>query len=103
MTHAVGGVGKLGFEERPLYRIEPADELQTLIAALRTSQDPLAVFVDHAQSTVLKNPVNLRLLKQYAAELERRVVIISDDSIVKALAEEVKSTATPMNMSCIER
>ncbi|NLY29365.1 MAG: hypothetical protein GX047_01905 [Firmicutes bacterium] len=83
-------MGKLGFEERPLYRIEPADELQTLIAALRTSQDPLAVFVDHAQSTVLKNPVNLRLLKQYAAELERRVVIISDDSIVKALAEEVE-------------
>ena len=78
-------MGKLGFEEKPVYRIEPADELQNLMAALRTSEDPLAVFIDHAQSSVLKNPVNLRLLKQYADDLERRVVIISDDPVVKAL------------------
>ena len=81
-------MGKLGFEEKPVYRIEPADELQNLMAALRTSEDPLAVFIDHAQSSVLKNPVNLRLLKQYADDLERRVVIISDDPVVKALAED---------------
>ncbi len=85
----------MGFEEKPVYRLEPDDELQTLTAALRTSQDPLAVFIDHAQSSVLKNPVNLRLLKQYADDLQRRVVIIAEDPIVRGLAEEAEIDCYP--------
>lgn len=83
-------MGELGFQERPVYRLEPADELQDLMAVLHTSEDPLAVFVDHAQCSVLKNPVNLRLLRQYAEDLDRRVVIITGDPVVQAVAREAE-------------
>ena len=82
------GVARLGFEERPIYRLEPGDDVQELISALQKTEDPLAIFVDHAEASVLKNAVNLRLLQSYAREARRQLVLITEDPIVQSLAEE---------------
>lgn len=79
---------ELGFEEIPIYRLEPGDDVQDLITSLQEAQDPLAVFMDHAEATVLKNPVNLRLLQGYAREGQQRLILISEDPIVQSLAGE---------------
>lgn len=78
----------MGFEKRAVYRLEPGDELQDLVGALQKTQDPLAIFMDHAEASVLKNAVNLRLLQGYAQEAQRQLMLISEDAIVQALAEE---------------
>ena len=78
----------LGFEERPVYRLEPDDDIQDVIRALQKTRDPLAIFFDHAEAAVLKNEVNLRLLLDYAKEAGRQVVLITQDPVLMSLAEE---------------
>jgi hypothetical protein len=81
-------VAELGFEKRPIYRLEPDDDLQDLMGALQKTQDPVVIFMDHAEASVLKNAVNLRLLQGYVKEAQRQLMLISKDAIVQALAKE---------------
>jgi hypothetical protein len=81
-------VARLGFEEKPIYRLEPGDDIQELVSALQKADDPLAIFMDHAEASVLKNVVNLKLLQKYAKEARRQLVLITKDPIVQSLAEE---------------
>ena len=62
------------------------------MSALREASEPMAIFVDHPLVPVLKNPVNLGLLQDYAREAQRQLVIISQDALVESLAEELGIT-----------
>ena len=84
------GVTKLGWETKPVYRLEPGDDMPDLMSALREAPELMAIFVDHPMVPVLKNRVNLRLLQDYATEAHRQLVIISSDPLVQSLAGELE-------------
>ncbi|NLK08050.1 MAG: hypothetical protein GX316_05050, partial [Firmicutes bacterium] len=58
------------------------------MSALRASEDPAAIFVDHPSVSVLRNPVNLKLLQSYALEAQRQLVLVTNDSLLQSLADE---------------
>ena len=47
-------MAELGFETKPIYRLEPSDQLQDLVDALQKTDEPLAIFMDHVDAQCLE-------------------------------------------------
>ncbi|NLJ85420.1 MAG: hypothetical protein GX322_03195 [Firmicutes bacterium] len=76
-------------DARPIYRLEPGDEMPDVMAVMGKDLEPSVILIDHPLVTVLKNPVNLRLLRDYAREAQRQLIIVSEDPMLPILCHEL--------------
>lgn len=83
--------------EREIIAVEAGEQINGLIRRLRQSGAHHVTFVVPEAAAVLRNPVNLRLLRFYAEQEEKQVRLVTGDAVVQRLADDagVEWTATP--------
>lgn len=74
--------------ERAFIQVEADEQINGLIGRLRQSGAREVVFAVPEETAVLRNPVNLRLLRFYADEEHKSVRVVTGDSVVQRLADE---------------
>ncbi|MDI6869996.1 MAG: baseplate J/gp47 family protein [Bacillota bacterium] len=74
--------------ERELIVVDKDEQINGLVRRLCQSGARQVVFVVPDEATVLRNPVNLRLLRFYAEQEQKRLRLVSGDAVVQRLADE---------------
>lgn len=74
--------------DREIVRVEKDEQINGLVRRLRQSGARDLTFVVAEEAPVLRNPVNLRLLRFYADEEQKRVRLVTGDAVVQRLADE---------------
>jgi hypothetical protein len=75
--------------ERETIWVEADEQINGLVRKLRESGARQVTFAVSDEAAVLRNAVNLRLLKFYAEQEEKRVRLETGDAVVQRLADEV--------------
>ena len=70
------------------------------MAVMGKDLEPSVILIDHPLVTVLKNPVNLRLLRDYAREAQRQLIIVSEDPMLPILCHELGIECYGNESSC---
>lgn len=74
--------------ERELIQVERDEQINGLVRRLKQSGARQVTFVVPEAAAVLRNPVNLRLLRFYAEQEEKRLRLVTSDAVVQRLADE---------------
>ncbi|MGE5552959.1 MAG: baseplate J/gp47 family protein [Betaproteobacteria bacterium] len=74
--------------EREIIRVEADEQINGLVRRLRESGARQVTFVAPDETPALRNSVNLRLLKFYAEQEQKRLRLETGDAVVQRLADE---------------
>ncbi len=75
-----------------IIRIDPMDELNTIVHKMRMGQDDEILVVVPEDNKILHDPINMKLLAKYAKELEKEIAVQTNDPVIIELADANKIT-----------